>query len=234
MPRCPLESRLPVVALFLLLASCGDDRMAGTSTSVGTGIGGKASLADGNPAAGARVLVRSEDLRYVGDAPAHEALDSTVTDREGNFSLPGTRSGPFYLEIIGPDPQSMAGTAGPGAASGAEVYLRHFARPPRGGNLGTLSLAVPGTVTGKVRAPAPEGGGIWVGMKGGGRFLPIQGRSGVKIGEPVDFRLEGVAPGVGDLVVAYLPDSVAAKIDPVEVRATITSGAETDLGLVGD
>jgi hypothetical protein len=204
--------------------------VAGTSTSVGTGIGGKVADTAGAPVPGAKVVARADHASYEDGVPSYPALDSTVTDRDGAFHLPALAQGAFHLEILGPSPRSLA-SAEPDPFP--ETYLAYYPAAPAGGSFGTLRIAPPGSVLGLVRAPAASDG-AWLGVEGGSRFLPLRMPGGHPAGTPVEVRLDGVAPGTRRVMVFYQPDSTGAKIDPVEEDAVVKSGAVTDLGIIGD
>lgn len=213
------DARLrPFLLALLIAAGCAEDgRVAGTSTSVGTAIGGRALTAAGGPAAGAAIRVRSAHLEIRSAAAGYPVLDSTRADAEGRFSLSSDLPGEFHLEIAWPAPESGAG----------EGYHAHVDRKPQAG-FGDRILAGTGAVKGRVRAPAKTA--TWVGLEGGA-FL--------RMASPADsagaeFRLEGVPPGNRKVVVIYLPEDGNAKVFPVEDRVIVRSGETADIGLVGD
>lgn len=227
----PNRSLAATAALAALLLAC-EDRMAGTSTSVGTGLGGQVVASDGTLVPGARVVARAAHVEYREGVPVFRALDSTVTDRRGEFHLPGLMSGAFHLDIEGPDPASFAAQA---SGTGAERYLAYYGSVPEGRRLGTLGLKPPGTVKGRVKVPYTEDRvWAWLGVEGGGTFLPLRRPADWPVGVPMEFELTGVAPGERKVAAFYLPDSTGAKIDPVEERVTVKSGEAMDLGLLGD
>lgn len=167
-----------LLASALALAGCetGGQRLAGTSTSVGTAIGGTAARSDGRPAAGALVVARGDGIVWTDGRPAGRMLDSARADSLGRFRLLAPR-GEFSLEIVCDTAQACS--------DHMEVW-QDWA-DARSGRLPAVRLTVPGSLEGDWK-PSDGGEPPWIGIAGTARFVrpdPAGGR----------FRLEGVSPG---------------------------------------
>jgi hypothetical protein len=221
-------ARLPIAALAAFLCACGqwgDDRVTGTSTSVGTSIGGTAMLSGGSPAVGARVAARSDELAYKDGKPEGRMLDSAVADAQGRFTLPALRSNGFHLEITC-DP-----AAGCASAESIEVYYQAYP-VVRNRSLGELRTAPPGGLKGIIDVTSASGdSALWIGIEGTGHFAKLE-----DAGDPDQpglrtFTLEGIYPGEYLLTTTAPSDTgpgESRKMTPYAVE----SGTVIDIGEV--
>jgi hypothetical protein len=212
------------LAILLFASGCGDcgTEVAGTSTSVGTGIGGIALLPSGGAAAGAKVTARGGSIEFKSGKPVSRLFDSTVTDAQGRFTLHGTPlQGTFFLEIaIGAD-------ALPG------VYFGEFSGMGAGvgagdSALGRLRMKTAGSISGKFNDTRTNPDSLtWIGILGTAHFTGVKSAD---LGGSPDFRLDGLFPGDYRLTLISGPmDTLTnAKVEPVRVN----SGAVTDVGLL--
>ncbi|MDB5105991.1 MAG: hypothetical protein JWP91_3680 [Fibrobacteres bacterium] len=222
---------MPALAALLLLLGCeGNDRVAGTSTSVGTSIGGTALLADGSPAAGASVLMRSGGIVFRDGKPQTALVDSTVADARGRFRL-SSHPGGFSVEV------RCGGRSACMGDSISGVFLKEFPAGTGGAaTLGTLRLAAPGALRGSIRDSSwPLLGSdsvVWVGIEGTGNFMkverPVPSAAGTGKGT---FRLDGLYPGEYLLTLIHGPGAspVSLKMRPIPVG----SGEVAEAGAIG-
>lgn len=150
--------------------------VAGTSTSVGTSIGGTAVRADGSPAAGALAIAREDAIAWVGGRPEGRLLDSARADSAGRFRLIAPATG-FRLEIV---------CDGARSCSASPEVWQDWATPI-GGVLKAARLAAPGSLAGRW-VGAPGDTLPWLGIAGTARFTRPDSADG-------RFRLDGLAPG---------------------------------------
>lgn len=199
-----------LIAFCLIALGCGDDRIAGTSTSVGTSIGGKVMLSNGASGAGAVVTARSDSLELRNGRLACKLIDSTRADSQGRFSLPKLPRGEFYLEIV----STHSGAA-------PEVFFEHyFISPLADSSLGTLMTSVSGGLQGKVESKdGSKDSSVWIGIMGTAHFARAN---------PVDsiqaaFRLDGLYPADYFLTVVLGADSTGInfnqKLQPTKVKS---------------
>lgn len=215
-----LGNRLVTLAALVLLAcESPGERTAGTSTSVGTNVGGSALTRSGRPAQVVRVTLRARDLVVRDGKPEGRLLAETRADSLGRFAftVPAER---FYLQI----------TCGKECGeSEGETWLTAFEDGPKPEALSAIRLEPPGSLRGML-APA-EGNPIpdlWIGIPG----TDIYRQPGPKGAEGRPFELSGVPAGGHrlDWVTEARPGvpAVPSLGDSVEVR----SGETTDLGTI--
>ncbi len=228
----PLERRTYAIWLYGLALLClgciekgsgGGNGLAGTSTSIGTSIGGTAMLEDGRPAAGARIRMRVDSIRFRDGIPECRVFDSTVADAQGRFALSRTGSWISHLEI---DCDPAGGCAD---ASGRQVFYRVIYGKPESADISGLRLAAPGSFTGIVLDTLGNPDlAIWIGIRGTGHFT----RAGGSNPSHRDFRLDGLYPG------GYNLEVIRATANPDIARNMKTglleakSGVETDIGML--
>ncbi|MDB5051073.1 MAG: hypothetical protein JWO30_4144 [Fibrobacteres bacterium] len=227
MPR-PFDRTLTALTAIaaLLLSACvesGGVRMAGTSTSVGTSIGGTALLADGSPAAGAKVTARSDEMDYRNGKPEGLLLDSAVADHRGVFAFPTLKERDFFLEI-----ECDPARACPNART-PEVFLREF-RVEGKESLGTLRTQVPGGFRGTLNDTSGSlDSTLWLGIPGTAHFARWEDANDPGRPHLKTFRLDGLYPGRYVLSVVAPSDTgnpAARKTGSFPV----ISGSITDIG----
>lgn len=197
--------------LCLALAGC-----YGTSTDTENTMTGVALLADGRPAAGAVLAIRSRELVVSPQGiPSWKALFTRTADAQGRFfevSLPKDRE--IYLEIR----QAPAETS-PGHFP--QVYfIRYGESQPRPDLLASVTLSPSGSLKGSIGSktdPLPIN--CWLGVIGSSAFVKLDSASD-STGHP--FRLDGLFPGSHDLTLV----SVA------EVGTTVMSTSDKPKGEV--
>jgi hypothetical protein len=231
MPR-PLELLLASAPLIgCLLMGClreggGPDTLAGTSTSIGTSVGGTALLGDGSPAAGARVRLRADTIAFRDGIPESRTLDSAIADARGGFALHVPKRGSYHLDI-------ECGAAQACGSGALRVFQEIYYGNPEGNAFDALRLLEPGSITGEViDSAAGTDLPLWIGIRGTGRF--------VKAGEPDTrfdpprraFRLDGVSPG--ERILEMARDGGTPGIDPSRKvhPLPVSSGGVTDAGLI--
>jgi hypothetical protein len=173
-----MRPSLILIACALALAGCenGSQRMVGTSTSVGTSIGGTAARSDGRPAAGALVVARDDEIIWIEGKPESRLLDSARADSLGRYRLTVAREA-LRVEIICDTVRACS--------DHLEVW-NAWAIPDNGRIPGTRT-ARPGSLQGTYQA-APGEPLPWIGIAGTARFVRPEGANG-------RFLLEGLAPG---------------------------------------
>ncbi len=203
-----------------------DGRTAGTSTSIGTSIGGTALLADGSPAAGARVTMRTDEIEIIDGRPQSKTLDSARTDSLGRFTfsiLPGTG---FHLGIDC-DPVTGCGSVA------RQVFHREYAGVAEGSQaFGILRTAIPGSIQGAVKdSLSGSGKPIWVGIAGTDHFVKVSDPD--PGAEPFlhPFRLDGMFPGEYRLTVFGITDTTRPYL-PKTAPLQVKSGRVTEIGLI--
>lgn len=224
------KSFLPFLLALPLLTQClFDNRQAGTSTSVTNPVGlitGFAILKDGTPAAGARVRLRLPAVEAPGGTPRAALFSDTVADSTGKFTVPLVYMKDAYLEI-----REAPGQRPGRPADSLEIQLRRWPNGlPHDGKMGTLRLAPPGEISGRLETPAPEGPyHRWVGVRGSDIFVEAQGKD--------PFVLKGVGEGRRELMVVAVPDSAALPgrapvVADSVVEAVVQSGRNSDFGAI--
>ncbi len=206
-------------AAMVVLAACepSGPRVAGTSTTVGTSIGGTALLSDGRPAAGALVAARGDDIVFRGGVPQARLIDSSRTDSLGRFRLRAPGAG-FHLDI------SWEASVTAALPEGGQVYQGWV--EPEGGKLPDAGLANPGSLHGAVSQKAEASDTlVWIGIAGTARFVTATGPAGKR-----EFTLNGAYPGDRNLVILGLaPDTGSAqKVGAYRVE----SGQVTEIGIL--
>lgn len=221
---------LPLLFILPLLTQClFDNRQAGTSTSVTNPVGmitGFAILKDGTPAAGARVRMRLPALDVNGGTPRAALFSDTIADSAGKFTVPLVYMKDAYLEI-----REAPGQRPGRPADSLEIQLRRWPNGlPHDGKMGTLRLAPPGEITGRLLNPDPEAGyRRWVGVRGSDNFVQAQGTD--------PFTLKGVGEGRRELMVVAVPDSAVLPgrkpvVSDSVVEAEVKSGRSSDFGAI--
>jgi hypothetical protein len=203
--------------LPLCLAASGCD--TGTSTDTTNTLTGVVKAPDGSPAAGAWVTARSGDLQF-GDqgGAAWNVLGEVRADDQGRFTLPLHVHEDIYLE----------------ASTEASMDLFFTRYPmdslPKGGSLGELKLAFPGTLRVRIAdSSLQEYSSLWVGAVGFPVFSSA-GRPDDSGG--VTFDLQSVPGGMLEIrIIAIPPDGngqmvLSRKLPEVEAK----SGAFVDVG----
>lgn len=220
-------SALLLCGLFLFQCTT-EDRRAGTSTTVGNTVTGVAVLSDGSPAAHAEVTLRSPKVRISRyGTPSSTLIAFTTADSAGAFTLPRSSDSGLYLEVT-QAPESSAWLRD----SLQTALAAYPASLPD--SLGTLTLARPGALAGRILAV----GGIsdsshWIGAQGTDNFTPVKSDG--------SFRLDGLAPGTHILMVVDVPDLGSAQHNPAlgfsvrfgaatQPAAVVKSGEVVDLG----
>ena len=204
-------------ALALFACQTPGERVAGTSTSVGTSVGGTALTQSGKPAVGARITLRSQAVSIRNGKPEGTLFSEAVADSQGRFSFRAP-SALYTLRIT-------CGAAC-GMEAERETWMAEFQGAPAGGALREVRLEPPGVLKGNL---APVDGkevpDLWIGIPGTDLYVRpdpagTQGRAFALKDVPAgEYFLEVVAPqdtGLG----------MQLKTKPITVR----SSATTDLG----
>jgi hypothetical protein len=246
-PFAAWPAAIALSAMALALQGClhedtGPGTLAGTSTSVGTSIGGTAMYSDGSLAAGARIRVRADTVVFENGIPRSPVLDSTRADAQGRFKIRAPKPWTFHLEIEASEYDAGVSLMPTGASEHApEVYAATLYGAPAKGELGDLHLAKPGSLSGSVEDSTASEGKVWIGIPGTGWIVEAVyvaaaggGKAGAKPAEPRrrGFRLDGIFPGEYRLQVIR-PESdtglnLQLKLTPLRVE----SGSVTDAGVI--
>lgn len=196
-----LLRRMAALAAILLLMACGEDRLAGTSTSVGDTMDAVAVLSDGRGAAGARIFVRAHEIIFLDGRPEGRLLDSSRADSQGRFLLDkDLADGGWYLEIIHPE----------------EVYLAYQKNAAAGRE---FRLSKPGALNVKVHWKALSDSTAWIGLRGSSRFVQARKPASGSISAVL---MEGLGPGAHE-VVDFGKDPSSGRIGLARIRAGQTT-----------
>ncbi|MEO7425207.1 MAG: hypothetical protein ABI036_08465 [Fibrobacteria bacterium] len=218
------EFLVPIL-MGLLLLSAGLHGCTGTSTESENTVGliaGRAVRADGTPAPGARITLRTREIVSKEKDLAWKVLDTAKADLQGRFDLELPDDKEVFLEIREADPV-------------APHPLIHFTRFDSSGirprRFGDLMMSPSGTLEGKlVPGPGAPTEFLWVGVVGTSALVRLPGKAD-STGLP--FRLDGLPGGEHELTVA-VQAGVSSSPDPVEPppRIAVTADSITDAGRV--
>lgn len=219
--RFEIQSMILWSALALAFPGClkeesGPGTLTGTSTSVGTSIGGTAMLSDGSPAAGARIRVRADTVVFDDGIPHSPVLDSALADGQGRFKLRTPKPSIFHLEI----------------EAEPEVYAAIVFGLPSHGDFAALRLARPGSLKGSIQDSTAAEGKVWIGIPGTGWIAEAVRPAAGSDPRRRDFRLDGIYPGEYRLQVIRPPSDTGLNLQLKLAPLQVISGSVTDAGVI--
>lgn len=210
---------LPILKpLIMALAFAGFSGCTGTSTESENTLGlvpGRALLAEGAPASGARITLRSREIVAEGLDLSWRVLDTATADLQGRFELRLPESLEVFLEI------REASLAGPHPRIHFTRYDSADIRPRR---FGDLVLAPSGTLEGRLTPkPGAPTLNLWVGVAGTSVLVRLPGAAD-SAGLP--FVLAGLPAGEHALTVAAV-GGVASVPYPTKPPPLVLVAADT-------
>jgi hypothetical protein len=214
---------IPLLAAF---ASAGFSGCTGTSTESENTLGlvpGRALSAEGFPASGARITLRSRGIVAEGLELAWKVLDTATADRQGRFELRLPEGLEIFLEI------READTTVPHPRIHFTRYDSAETRPRR---FGDLMLSPAGTLEGRLTpGPGAPNANLWVGVAGTSVLVKLAGAAD-STGLP--FRLDGLPAGEHALTVVAVGGGVASGPYPTKPppRVAVAADTVTDAGQV--
>lgn len=214
-----------LIPMLLTLVVAGLFGCNGTSTESENTLGlvpGRALGAEGEPASGARIILRSRDLVSEGGGLAWKVLDTATADRQGRFGIKLPEGREVFLEIREAEP------AGPHPRIHFKRYDSADIRPGRFGDvILTPSGILEGRLTPRPGAPTQN---LWVGVAGTSALVRVEGAAD-STGLP--FRLVGLPAGEHALTVVAVGGLVSgpnpSKPSP---RVAVAADTVTDAGQV--
>lgn len=213
-----------LIPILLALASAGFSGCTGTSTESENTLGlipGRALLAEGAPASGARVTLRTREIVAEGLDLAWRVLDTATADPQGRFELKLPEDLEVFLEIREADP----------VGTHFQIHFTRFdsagIRPSR---FGDLVLAPSGTLEGRLTPrPGAPTTNLWVGIAGTSVLVRLEGAAD-SAGLP--FRLDGLPAGEHALTVATVAGLAAGRYPSEPPRVAVAADTLTDAGRV--
>lgn len=209
---------LGAVALLLALPYAGPSGCDGTSTESENTLGlvpGRVLRAEGMPAPGARIFLRSREIVWDGADLAWRVLATATADPQGRFQLKLPDSGEIFLEILEAD----------AAAAHPRILLtRYDSADIRPSRFGDLVLQPSGTLEGRLTPrPGAPTQNLWVGVAGTSVLVRVPGRAD-STGLP--FRLEGL-PAAEHALTVVVAGGVASTPYPTKPPPRISVAADT-------
>lgn len=216
MRRLELPGFMP---FFLALASALFLGCTGTSTESENTLGlvsGRALRAEGAPAAGARVALRTREIVTEGSRLAWRVLDSATADPQGRFEIKFPEDVEMFLEI------READSADPHPL----IHFVHYdSADIRPGRLGDLVLTRSGSLEGRLTPkPGAPTENLWLGVAGTSVLVRLTGAAD-SAGLP--FRLDGLPAGGHALTVAAAVIGSVSGPKPSEQPPMVAVAADT-------
>lgn len=214
-----------LIALLLALAAAGLSGCTGTSTESENTLGlvpGRAMRADGGPASGARITLRTREIVAEGSNLAWRVLDTAAADRQGRFELNLPESLEVFLEIR---------AANPAGSHPLLHFIRYDSADVRPRRFGDLVLTPSGSLEGRLTPrPGAPTVNLWVGVAGTSVLVRLPGAAD---SSGLPFRLEGLPAGEHALTIASLGGMSSGPPPTLpQPRVAVTPDTLTDAGQV--